>query len=117
MDKAAKQLQKLTDITNAAAIPAIVVNCPECKADISVRRKAIFEENQLKVRITMKPGHKIQASTLAGQISGMAKILKQAARSLGYKIDVVISDIRFTDRTIEIDYVSMEAGKQEGKNV
>jgi hypothetical protein len=111
-DEKKDERRELVEVAYRAAIPQAVMNCPHCEKEFGINRKAFFEENSLTSVIHLKEGHYLQASTLGGHITTTGKLLKDAAKAMEMKIDVLVTDIHLENGQIKIKFTSVQAGKQ-----
>jgi hypothetical protein len=83
------------------------INCPDCGKEIQIAPAAAWQENTMTMTYELKEGHFLQARTLGESMAATAKLLKAVAKELHQEIEVMVSDVRFSERKISVDYVSM----------
>ncbi len=82
--------------------------CPNCQTETPIGAGALFRENTLVVSLFLPKGHHVEAATLGSMISHTAGLLKDSASHFGVNAYVAVSDVRFSGREIQIDFVTME---------
>lgn len=93
-------------VRNAVEQTYLTIKCPHCEKAVRVEKQAIFKENTLTLRISLTPGHRLQASTLGGMLTDMDKLLKAGAKQLGVKLEVLVGPIEMTDSSISVKFIS-----------
>lgn len=100
-------LDKLLEMAKEGSMARANIECPACHENIPMTRKALFSENKLTFKICLTEGHMLQASSLGGYIKAGGELLQAAAEEMGYRIEVLVPDVRMSDNEIAIDFCSV----------
>ena len=85
------------------------MKCPECNKEIQL--KAVLPKRQTIIaKIELSEGF-IGAHTLGGFTVNFAKALQASAKSIEAKVDVFVSDVRFAEKEIKIEFLVVDVKK------
>jgi hypothetical protein len=92
-----------------------MIACPHCAGEFAIHPVAHFKEQTIYLGIKHE-GDSMSATTFAGVISNMDKLLRSVAQDLGYKAHVFISSIERAEGEVKIGFLVCEARpKKKGK--
>lgn len=88
------------------------VDCPKCGEHFRVVAATHFKAAKFTYALKPTEGHAVQLKTFAGSLLALDKLMRVAAKELGAKIHVLITDLRRAeDGTLEVEL--LEAKERE----
>jgi hypothetical protein len=98
----------LLAIMEHMAKPMPTIACPHCGGEFAIQPVARFQKQELTFAIKYE-GDSISATTVAGAISNMDKLLRSIAKDIGVKAHVFMPRIEQRDHEMVFTFMVAEA--------
>lgn len=90
------------------------LKCPKCDAEFHIAMEAAWKPHLMTLEYGLAEGHKMQVEEFTSSIAALAKALKAIGREMGAKVQVLIHELKTTERSVSITVAVVLLNEKRG---